>query len=209
MSEEKYRPVSAPRQHLLLALIILFGYLFQVCVIPYVRIGSVTPNLLIALIGILTVTYGKLRAFWAACIFGLLTEIMLPSANYLNLALYPIIGLFCSFVFADKASGGNGSESALIRLFRRPWIRTILCALFNALAHETIRLLYVSINGTALTAAHIRRGLLSVGCTVLLTLIVMGPLRLLIRPRKRYRQKSSEGMDTEGEISGAVDTTAL
>lgn len=208
MNEEIYRPVSTFRQHLLLGLIILFGYLFQVCVIPYIRIGSVTPNLLIALLGILTVTYGKLRTFWAACIFGLLMEIMLPSASYVNLALYPIIGLFCSFGFADRPTNSS-EENLLTRFFHRPWIRTLLCALCNALAHETIRLIYVSLNGTTLTPSHIQRGLLSVLSTVLLTLVITGPLRCLIRPRVRYRRKNDEDTEAEDDLSGATEASTL
>ena len=51
------------RRYLVLAFLTVFGYLFQVCVMPYVKIGGVSPNLLFAVIGIVTVAYGKLRAF--------------------------------------------------------------------------------------------------------------------------------------------------
>ena len=90
------------RRYVFLGLIILFGYLFEVSVIPYIRPFGVSPNLLYVVIGIITVAYGKLRAFWAGLIYGLLMEIMLPSVTFLNLAIYPITTLFCSFAFADK-----------------------------------------------------------------------------------------------------------
>ena len=46
-------------------LVIALGYLLQVCVMPYVSIGGVTPSLIYAVIAILTVGYGRLRALWA------------------------------------------------------------------------------------------------------------------------------------------------
>ena len=90
------------RRYGMLLILAVGGYLCQVCIMPYVKILGVTPNLLYVIIGIVTVAYGKLRAFWAGLCFGLLMEIMLPSVTYLNLALYPITTLFCSFAFADK-----------------------------------------------------------------------------------------------------------
>ena len=90
------------RRYLILALLVVFGYLMEVCLIPYIRVFGVTPNLLYVIIGIVTVAYGKLRAFWVGLCFGLLMEIMLPSVPYLHLLLYPITTLFCSFAFADK-----------------------------------------------------------------------------------------------------------
>ena len=90
------------RKTVMFLVLIVFGYLGQVCVMPYVRIFGVTPNLLYAVIGIVTVAYGKLRAFWAGVSFGLLMQILCPSVSYLNLALYPLTTLFCSFAFADK-----------------------------------------------------------------------------------------------------------
>ena len=52
------------RRYTVLALLILFGYLGQACVIPHLNIFGVSPNLLYVIIGIVTVAYGKLRAFW-------------------------------------------------------------------------------------------------------------------------------------------------
>ena len=57
------------RRYVSLALIIIFGYLFEVSVIPYIRPFGVSPNLLYVVIGIITVACGKLRAFWAGMIY--------------------------------------------------------------------------------------------------------------------------------------------
>ena len=69
------------RRYLAFALIVFFGYLFQVCVIPYIHPFGISPNFLYVIIGIITVAYGKLRAFWAGLIYGLLMEIMLSSVG--------------------------------------------------------------------------------------------------------------------------------
>ena len=101
LSSRKHQ-TSFLRRYIVLGLLIVFGYLCHVCVMPYIKIFGVTPNLLYVIIGIVTVAYGKLRAFWVGLCYGLLMEIMLPSVPYLHLILYPVTTLFCSFLFADK-----------------------------------------------------------------------------------------------------------
>ena len=51
------------RRYLVLFLTAALGFLLQGSLMPYVRIFGVTPNLLYAVISIVTVAYGKLRAF--------------------------------------------------------------------------------------------------------------------------------------------------
>ena len=51
------------RKYTVLLLLTFIGYFSEVCVMPYVKIFGVTPNLLYAVIGIVTVAYGKRRAF--------------------------------------------------------------------------------------------------------------------------------------------------
>ena len=82
--------VRSLRRYIVLVFLVPLGYLFEVCVIPYVRIAGVCPNMLYVVVGIVTVAYGKLRAFWVGMIYGLLMQIMLPSVSYLNLALYSL-----------------------------------------------------------------------------------------------------------------------
>ena len=48
-----------------LLIMVLLGYLCQVCIVsPYVKMGGVSPSLLLAMVAIVTVGYGKLRALW-------------------------------------------------------------------------------------------------------------------------------------------------
>ncbi len=177
---------SLLRRTLMLAVLIVFGYLGQVCIMPYLKIAGVTPNLLYAIIGIVTVAYGKLRAFWVGMIFGLLTQIMLPSVSYLNLALYSLTTLFASFPFADKSLKTLEYERATNRRKKElaPWIRTLLCAFVNILAYEVIQVTYIYIGGSAITAGHLLRALIDVLSTTLLTLLLEFPLRRAILGRQ-------------------------
>ena len=158
---------------------ILFGYLLQVCVLPYLKVFGVTPNLLYVLIGIITVAYGKLRAFWAGVIFGLLTQIMLPSVSYLNLGLYSLTSLFCSFPFADKPLKTLEYERATNRRRKElpAWLRTLLCTLLNIFVYEVVQVTYIYLGGSPLTAGHFIRALVDVVATGLLCLVLMFPLR--------------------------------
>ena len=174
------------RRYVVLLFLVPLGYLFEVCVMPYVKIGGVSPNLLYAVIGIVTVAYGKLRAFWVGMIYGLLMQIMLPSVSYLNLALSSLSTLFCSFAFADKPLKTIEYERATNRSRKElpAWLRTLLCAVVNTLIYETINVTYLYIDGAELTGAHIFRAFLDVALTGGLTLILLFPIRRLIFGRR-------------------------
>lgn len=174
------------RRYLSLILIILLGYLFEVTVIPYIRPFGVSANLLYVVIGIITVAYGKLRAFWAGLIYGLLMEIMLPSVTYLNLAIYPITTLFCSFAFADKPLKTIEYERATNKkaLELPAWLRTVLCTALNTFIYEIVNVTYIYLGGSAITADHFLKAFASVILTSLLCFILLFPLRRLILGRK-------------------------
>lgn len=174
------------RRYLALALIIVFGYLFEVCVIPYIRPFGVSPNLLYVVIGIITVAYGKLRAFWTGLIYGLLMEIMLPSVTYLNLAIYPITTLFCSFAFADKPLKTIEYERATNKKTKElpAWLRTVLCTALNTFVYEVVNITYIYLGGSVLTVSHFLKAFAGVILTSLLCLILLFPLRRIILGRK-------------------------
>lgn len=79
----------------------LVSYLLDVCVMRHLYIGSVTANICLAGIAIITVSYGKKAAFCAGCIIGILMECMLASVPVLYLLSYPIITMLCAQWFAD------------------------------------------------------------------------------------------------------------
>ena len=174
------------RKNLVLGFLILFGYLAEVCIMPYLKMGGVTPNLLYVIIAIITVAYGKLRAFWAGMIYGLLMQIMLPSVSYLNPALYTLTTLFCSFAFADKPLKTIEYERATNRRRKElpPWLRTLLCAMLNTLIFEVVNVTYIYLGGSPVTAGHIFRAFLNVVLTGMLAMVLMFPLRRLIFGRR-------------------------
>lgn len=170
------------RKALWLLLAIPLGYLTQACILPYIKLAGMTPNVLFVIIGIVTVAYGKLRAFWVGCIYGLLTEIMMPGITYFNLALYSLCSLFCSFPFADKALKRLEYERALNRKHRElsALTRTMLCILCNITVFEIFNVGYITIGGTALTFRHIQSALAAVAGTGVLAILLMLPMRRLI-----------------------------
>ena len=174
------------RRYLVFVLIIIFGYLFQVCVIPYIRPFGISPNLLYVVIGIITVAYGKLRAFWAGLIYGLLMEIMLSSVPFLNLVIYPVTTLFCSFAFADKPLKTIEYERATNKKTKElpAWLRTVLCTALNSLIFEIVNVTYIYLGGTRLTFYHFIRAFAGVILTSLLCFILLFPLGRLILGRK-------------------------
>ena len=176
------------RKYLVYALLLPSAYLLHVCVMPYLSFGGVTPNLLFAVIAVVTVAVGRLQAFWAGLIYGLLLQILLPSVSYVSLAVYPVSSLFVSFIFADKSLRTLQMDRALKKEKRAvpAWLRTVLCAMANVLVYETVNVAYIYLGGTALTLLHFRRAARDVLLTGLLTLLIAFPLRrLLLGPRPR------------------------
>ena len=185
VSTRRYQTGFA-RRYAALALITVFGYLCEVCIMPYIRPFGISPNLLFVVIGIVTVAYGKLRAFWVGVVYGLLMEIMLPSVTFVNLAMYPVSTLFCSFAFADKPLKTLEYERATNKKKREmpAWQRTVFCTALNTVVYEVINLTYIYIGGNTLTFIHILKSIGNVLLTSLLCLILLVPLRRLILGKK-------------------------
>lgn len=194
-------------------LVVLLGYLVQVCVMPYFSVGGVTPNLLFAVVAILTVGYGRLRALWAGGFYGIVMETMLSSLSMLNLLLYPLDAVFCSIFFADKSDKKLEEERSIGRAAVRkhdlrarlysltdavrgapgqnasPYIRTPLCAGMNALIYEIVNLIYIYLGGTVLMREHYMRSVTNIVLTVLLTMVLMLPVRRFLGFRKAVQEK--------------------
>ena len=170
------------RRYIILFLLVIFGYLVEVCLMPYIRVFGVTPNILYVVIGIVTVAYGKLRAFWVGLSFGLLMEIMLPSVPYLHLLLYPVSTLFCSFAFADKPLKTLEYERAINKKSKElpPWLRTVLCTALNIFVFEIVNVTYIYLGGSPLTFNHFFKAFMDVVLTSLLCLVLLFPIRRLI-----------------------------
>ena len=174
------------RKYFILFLLTFLGYFAEVCIMPSVKIFGVTPNILYVVIGIVTVAYGKLRAFWVGLVYGILMQIMLPSVTMLNLALYPLTTLFCSFAFADKPLKTLEYERAVNHRRKElpPWLRTVLCTMLNTFVYETVQITYIYLGGSPLTVNHFLRGLTDVFFTGVLCFLLQYPVRRLIIGRR-------------------------
>ena len=177
-------------------LVVVLGYLEQGCIMPYVRIDGVTPSLLFAIIGIVTVCYGRLRAYWTGAIYGIVLEIMKPSITLMNLMLYPIAAAFCSVFFADKSDKRLEAERSLNKAARNGnvYLRTVLCAGMNTLLYEIVNVTYIYLGGTFLTGQHFYRAGIDLAGTMLLTVVLMVPLRRFLGFKAPPREeKESKG----------------
>ncbi|MBE5803305.1 MAG: hypothetical protein E7316_02215 [Clostridiales bacterium] len=175
-------------------LVVLLGYLFQVCVMPYLRIGDVTPSILFAITAIVTIGYGRLRAVWAGCIYGILMETMCPTIRMLNLLLYPLTAGFMSMFFSDKSEKRLEYERSLGKAGRNvnPYLRTIGCAAGSILIYEIVNLLYIYLGGAVLSGSIIGRALSSILWTTVFTAIIMIPVRRFLGFKKLKKDKPPE-----------------
>lgn len=191
--------LKAAQLQLRFFLAILLGYLLQVCVMPYLRVGPVTPSLLFAVIAVLTVGYGKLRALWVGAIYGILTETMQATLPLLNLVLYPLSALFCSVFFADKTDKRLEYERSVDKRTGNlnPYLRTLLCAAVNVFIYEVVNVTYIYLGGAPLTAALFGKALLDVVASTLLTGIIVLPLRRFLGFKKRKKMSLSNVITLE------------
>ncbi len=157
----------------------LLTYLFQVCVMPDVRILTVTPNLILAVLGVVCVCFERIKTVWYGIIMGILLEVMQPSTPLLNLLLYPIIASLSMLMFSDKSMQQLEYERGLGKPGRNraPWLRTPLCAAFAAFVYEVVNITYVYLRGADLTIAHFLRGSAEILLTTALAAVLMFPLR--------------------------------
>lgn len=167
-------------------LLLLLGYLTQVCIMPHLQVNSITPNMLAACIALVTVGYGRLRALWAGAFYGILLETFLASVPMLNLLLYPVVALLCSVFFADKSASRLQYERSMGKAGRNisPLLRTVLCAASNALCIEIVNLTYAYLAGAVLTGNAIGRALTCILSTAALAALVMLPARHFMGFRK-------------------------
>ncbi|MBE5810350.1 MAG: hypothetical protein E7318_05370 [Clostridiales bacterium] len=177
-----------------LVLAILVGYLAHVSVMPYIRLGDVSPSLLIAMTAIITVGYGMLRGLWTGMFYGIVMEIMLPTVPMLNLLFYPISALLCAVFFADRSEAQLQYARSIGKRGRNisPLVRTVLCAFFNCVIYDIVNLVYMYLSGAALSSALIQRGFSSVLATTLLTIIIMVPVRKILGFRKQEEKQAPQ-----------------
>ena len=172
-------------------LLILFGYLVQVCAMPYIKIAGVTPNFAIAVTAVVTVCFGIVRAGWAGMSYGILMEAMVPTRPMFSLLTYPFTALLCSSIFSDRSAATLEYQRSIGKAGRNksPYLRTVACAATNMLMHEVVNVAYVYLRDGELTADHLMKALIAVAITSALTALVMVPLRRFLGFKRVRREK--------------------
>lgn len=212
-----------------LALILLF-YLLQSAAMPHLKVFGVMPNLLMVVIAILTVSYGKQYAFITGAIIGIILESMASSIPLFYVVIYPVLALLCAQLFADMSDvkremrrireAQRQSEVAAeikspyakrrIKIsFRRnspydmePHLRIFLNALTLTALYEGIMLIYVALGGVPVGFGHIKRSFIALAYTGI-ACVLMFPARAYLgmyRPRFRRSREERQGISTDPEL---------
>lgn len=212
-----------------LFLVFLF-FLLQTVVMPHLKISGIMPNLMMVIIAIMTVSYGKLYAFISGAVTGIILEAMSYSIPLFYLLIYPVLALLCAQVFADmsdvkremrrireaqrQSELANQVTSAYarrkfrikIRLRRdSPYdlnahLRILLNALMLVALFEGVMLLYIALSGVTITFNHFLRMLYSAVYTALWCL-TMFPVRAWLGLYKRRRPRRQAIEEGEGELT--------
>ena len=212
-----------------LFLLLLF-FLLQTVVMPHLKIAGIMPNLLMVIIAIFTVSYGKLYAFISGAVIGIILEAMSFSIPLFYLLIYPVLALLCAQVFADMSDikremrrireARRQSELASqltseytkkkfrikIRIRRdSPYdlnahLRILLNALMLVFLFEGVMLLYIALSGVDITFNHILRVVYTALYTALCSL-TMFPIRAWLGFYKRRRPRRHLAQEDEIEVS--------
>ncbi|MGI6634061.1 MAG: hypothetical protein ACOX7B_02675 [Christensenellales bacterium] len=216
------RPVRA-------AAIILWYYLLQTCVMPYLKIAGVMPNLLMVAIAILTVSYGKKYAFVAGALTGIILESMASNLRLFYALVYPSLALVAAQLFADMSdikremrrisraeSQANPVTVAPTTLWKRikrirlkrtspddlnPHGRIPLNALVLTFFYEVLMLAYVVLNGVELTWGHVGRIGIALVYTVGCAVLLMVPTRAFLGMYRKRRGRGKERLDDSLTVS--------
>ena len=97
----RHHGVVAAGIKLLKALLLIFlYYLVQTSVVPRLRVFGVMPNLLMVVIAIMTVSFGKQYAFITGAVIGIMLEAMAVSIPLFYVIIYPVLALLCALLCA-------------------------------------------------------------------------------------------------------------
>ncbi len=170
---------SAVFRFLRFLFVVFLTYLLHVTVMPSVRIRNVSPGLIFAVLGVITVCFERTKTLWAGMIFGILLEVMQPKVPLLNLLLYPAIAILGSLIFADKSMQRLEYERGLGKPGRNMafWLRTPLCAAVDTLVYEVVNIGYVYLREDVFTMTFVINAAIDILATALLAAAIMFPLR--------------------------------
>ncbi|HSK69515.1 MAG TPA: hypothetical protein VLA21_09675 [Candidatus Limnocylindria bacterium] len=205
---------AAAGRFLRAATLILLFYLLQAVVMPHLKVFGVMPNLLMVLIAILTVSYGKLFAFISSATIGIMLESMARTIPLFYVLIYPVLGLVCAQLFADMtdiqreyrrirdAQRQNETVKQLAAPFMKgrlrlrlrrdtsrdvnAHLRILLNALLLCVLYDGIMLVYIALRGIPVTGTHLLRTFWSLAYTAVCCLM-MFPARAFLGLYRRKR----------------------
>jgi len=206
-----------------MALILLY-YLFQVSVMPHLKVLGVVPNLLMVVIAIMTVSYGKLYAFITGATLGIVLEAMAMTIPLFYVLIYPVLALLCAQVFSDmtdvkreirrvrEAQRQSEAAAEIKAPFKRgkfrfrlrrtsPYdlnahLRILLNALMLVGLYEGVMLIYIALVGIPVGAGHFLRVFYTLAYTALCC-VTMFPARAFLGLYRRPRRFAAPGSDAE------------
>lgn len=199
---------------------ILLFYLLQTCVMPYLKVAGVMPNLLMVIIAILTVSYGKKYAFVAGALVGIILESMASNLRLFYVLVYPSLSLVAAQAFADMSDikremrrisrsesqpePATGQKSGIWKRIKRinlrrtspddlnPHLRIPLNALLLTASYEVLMLAYVALDGVSVGLGHFWRVFVTLFYTGIAALLMMLPTRAFLG---MYKRRSRSGRD--------------
>ncbi len=205
-------------------LLILLFFLLQTAVMPHLKINGIMPNLLMVIIAIMTVSYGKLYAFISGATVGVILEAMSYSIPLFYLIIYPVLALLCAQIFADMSDikremrrireAQRQSEAAAeikapfmkkklrIRIRRdSPYdlnahLRILLNALMLVALYEGVMLIYIALSGISIEFLHFARIFYALLYTAACC-ILMFPVRSFLGLYKRRKKTAQSPMHQE------------
>jgi hypothetical protein len=223
--------VRAALKFLKVVLLIFLFFLLQTVIMPHLKVAGIMPNLLMVIIAIMTVSYGKLYAFISGALVGIILEAMSYSIPLFYLIIYPVLALLCAQMFADMSDikremrrirqAQRISEAASeikapfirkkfhLRVRRdsphdlNAHLRILLNTLMLVLMYEGIMLIYIALSGISLTVNHFLRIIYTAAYTAVCCL-VMFPVRAWLGLYKRPRR-----MRTDGEVPEVSTTSEM
>ena len=196
--------------------VIFVFYLMHVVVMPHLKIAGSMPNLLMVSIAVMTVSYGKLYAFIAGAVTGILMDAMAMTIPLFYLLIYPVLALLCAQIFADmsdikremrrirlaqrKSEDASGIQAPgrrfrfRIRIRREspqdldPHLRITLNAVALVLLYEGVMMAYIALGGIRIGFGHLLRALYVTLYTALCSL-TMFPARAFLGLYAAGRQR--------------------
>ncbi|MGI6234639.1 MAG: hypothetical protein ACOYI6_05240 [Christensenellales bacterium] len=214
-------------------LLVLLFFLLQTVVMPHLKIAGIMPNLLMVIIAIMTVSYGKLYAFISGALIGIILEAMSYSIPLFYLLIYPVLALLCAQVFADmsdikremrrirEAQRLSEAEAQIQAPFMRrkfrirfrvrrdsphdlnAHLRILLNALMLVFLFEGVMMLYIALSGIDVTFNHFVRILYTAAYTAACC-VVMFPIRAWLGLYKRPRRLKVVEGETEVTTSREI-----